>query len=92
MHQVGEAPPEELDRLSLQLELPTLVYLKDRPGAGAKGAVVEKDDTRPQEKELSHAGLWAVGRHRDHGLFHGCFGNRIHSTLREIIPQPLVLG
>ena len=45
---------DEVDRLALQLALPRLIPLEDRPRARAEGAVVEEDDVRIEEEFVSH--------------------------------------
>ena len=47
----GKISAEELHRLVLQLTLPGLVGLEDRPGTGPIGPVVEKDDLGIEEEE-----------------------------------------
>jgi len=47
---------DELHRLTLELALPLLVPLEDRPRAGAERAVVQVDDVRVEKEELSESG------------------------------------
>jgi hypothetical protein len=54
---LGQAPHEP-HRLLLELALPFLVPLEDDARAGAERAVVQVDDVRVEEKELSE---WAYG-------------------------------
>ena len=46
---------EELDRLALELELPGLVPLEDRPWASAERAVVQEDDVRVEQERFLHS-------------------------------------
>src|SRR5688500_922262 len=48
--QQSRARLQESDRLALQLELPPLVLLEDRPRAGAERAMIEKDHIRAQQE------------------------------------------
>jgi polyribonucleotide nucleotidyltransferase len=60
LEQPREPAGDQLDRLALELELPRLVALEDRPRAGAERAMVEEDDVGIEKKELAHAAEYVV--------------------------------
>ena len=45
-----DAPPEKFDGLALQFKLPALIRLKYGLGASTKRAVIEKHDSRIEQK------------------------------------------
>jgi len=51
---VAASEAEKLDRLALELPLESLVLLADRPWAGAVRAVIEEDDVRIEQEQVSH--------------------------------------
>ncbi len=55
-HQPLATPAQEFDRLALQLALPGLIPLEHRPRARPERAVVEVDDVRPEQEEVSKRG------------------------------------
>src|SRR5262249_46838363 len=72
-HQGSGLSPEKGDGLPLQLTLPGLVGLEDRPRASAERAMVEEDDVRVEQEECfesRHACvLQRLAVRGSHGLF-----------------------
>ena len=62
-----QASAQELDRLLLQLALPGLVGLEDRPRAGAEAAVVEEGDVPAEQVLVGQRGELGRGRHGRRG-------------------------
>ncbi len=78
MHQFVVPPPQELDRLSLELVLPALVLVEDGPGRGAKGAVVQEADGGIQQEfgfEIRHVLIIEQAAHRPGGTARGAIAH-----------------
>src|SRR5579859_4561535 len=93
--QAMQAAADELNRLKLELSLPGLIALEDRPWTGAEGAVIEKHNVRIEQELLAQRDVPLLrgsvirqrgGRRESHCLqVNGCAGSRLAACAPDLV-------